>query len=571
MNQRDSKATFDGFSSLEGGQDSGRAPHMIAANQSAKLVNMTVRGGYPATRPAWNRIDLEFADAEEQVAFEDGRFQGAETHCNNPKMREIVASVSGRLWRVRVNGKTQAITTYEDRNSSRLEQCWMEQVEGTLVVQDGQSKPILYSGGSWRRAEWDEVPVGTVMSYTNGRLWVAMPNGRDFVAGDLLGTDTGPLKFTENDYLSEGGAFQVPASAGKIVALRETSVPDTSLGEGELLVICQKAVYAVNVPFDRDLWKATSYPIMRALLLGAGGVGGWAAANVNSDVFMRSRDGVRSIVRAQRDFASWGNTPLSNEVSDVTGHDDPRKLDHCSMALFDNRLLTTYGPIKSGDNIVHEGVTVLEFDLINGMQGKAPPAWSGVWKRDDVRILKLVEGVFDDQYRCFVFGLDDNDKIGLWEITKDERFDDGDTVIEWQIDSRSMNFGNQWSAKKLAAGEVWADSMAGVVSFTAYWRPDQNETECDVWRTWHDWSYTIPYQDCISNDGTCHTPVTYPEQYRPRKILPLPGDDSSADIGRPYSVGNEFQVRLTGSGRVRIKRLMLKAYQIQEDVTETIV
>lgn len=576
MTPRDSKAIFDGFTSLEGGQDSGRAPHLIRPNQAARMVNITIRGGYPVTRPAWKRIPLTFPTAEDQAAFEDGRFQGASTFRNEPKNNEIVASIDGRMWRILVgliDGSAQALTSAAQRNSTRLRQAWMEQVEETLVIQDGQSKAWLYNGGSIRRAEDYEVPVGTAMAYSDGRLWVAMPNGRDLLAGDLLGTDTGPLQFTENTFLNEGGAFQVPGSAGHIVAVESTTMPDTSLGEGGTLVLCENAAYVLNPPYDREVWKATSYLIFRSLLLNAGGVGPWSNANVNSDIFFRSPDGIRSVIRAQRDFGNWGNTPVSNEVEPITSQDSRFLLKHCSSVLFNNRLLTTYGPVHSGNQIVHAGLIVLEFDTISGMHDKVAPGYAGTWNRSDVRILKVVTGTWNGTDRCFVLGLDSTDKIGLWEITRDaqdERFDDGNIPITSIVDSRAFNFGNEWSAKRLSGAEIWTDRLAGTVSFTAEFRPDQYETECDTWRSWHSWSVIAPYQDCVVNDGTCQPVVTNTEQYRPRKKLGQPTDETDSVVGRPYRVGNEFQVRLTWTGHARIKRLLLKSYEEQETTTETI-
>lgn len=570
MNQYDPKALFDGFSSLEGGQDAGRGPHLIGRNQAARMVNIDIRGGYPKTRPGWNTIALTFDSAEDQSAFEGGRFQGASTFCAEPKRREIVVAISGRLWRINEDGKVHSLVSEADRNSREIQQVWMEQVEDTLVVQDGQSRPFLYNGGSCRRSNTDEVPVGTVMSYTNGRLWVAMPNGRDFVAGDLLGTTTGPLKFTENTFLSEGGAFQVPGAAGKIVAMQTMSTPDTSLGEGDLLIICEHAVYAVNVPFDRDLWKATTYPIMRALLLNAGGVGGWSAQCVNSDVFFRAQAGIWSVIRAQRSFDTWGNSPVSREIQPVVDHDDRILLAMCSSVVFDNRLLMTYSPIRDGMNVAHEGVIVLEFDAISGMNGKTSPAYSGTWKRSDVQILKLVSGTFSGVPRCHFIGLDSSGDIGLWEITKDKKWDDEDLPITCILDSRSASFGNEWTAKELNSGELWTDQLSGPVLFTAYWRPDQLETDCDLWRTWHTWYVIVPHENCVVNDGLCKTVTTHQEQYRPRKMLPWPDESDDANIDRPYRIANEFQVRLEWTGHARIKRMLLKAYEVQEDVTRQI-
>jgi hypothetical protein len=101
----------------------------------------------------------------------------------------------------------------------------------SLVVQDGQAAPWIYDGGLNRRSDTlgiggtREVPVGTAMAYSQGRMVVALPEGTSFVIGDIVGGPSGTygydfkdalLKFTENDIIGQGGSFTIPRTLGTL-------------------------------------------------------------------------------------------------------------------------------------------------------------------------------------------------------------------------------------------------------------------------------------------------------------------------------------------------------------------
>ena len=49
------KRVFDGFLTLEGGVDSGRAPVLLQPNQISWAINVSLRGGQPQTRPTFTK------------------------------------------------------------------------------------------------------------------------------------------------------------------------------------------------------------------------------------------------------------------------------------------------------------------------------------------------------------------------------------------------------------------------------------------------------------------------------------------------------------------------------------
>lgn len=389
----------DGFVSLESGMDSGRNPSLLPRNKYPYGENLTVRGGYPMTRPGFRQIKLLAGSAA--TAFGTAKFQGAVFY--DAGNGALIAQAGGYLYRFNITGNSATmldISVASDPNPAIRSRAFFCQLEQYMAVQDGQNKTIIYDGATSRRAAADEVPIGSgPMAYGMGRFWVA--NGRDYVAGDIVGGPTGVLKFTENTYLAGGGAFTVPLQAGDITAMQFTAQPDSALGQGELLIFTPDAVFSSSVPVDRTAWQNLTYPVQRILIINNGGLSQRSVVLVNGDIFMRSRDGIRSVISAVRNFGSPGNVPVSREMSRVLRHDTPWLLDYSSAVLFDNRLLMTCLPEPLPNSCVHGGIIALDFDLISGMTNTLPPAYDGLWT--GIKPLQLVKGRFGGDERCFAF------------------------------------------------------------------------------------------------------------------------------------------------------------------------
>ena len=115
----DPNRIFDGFATLEGGVDSGRAPNLIEGNQVASAENMVFRGGKPKTRPGIRLIggselisnpthsydqlgnDLGstvFPPEQASVIFDFGAFQCARYYAPPGGDERIMFMISGRLF-----------------------------------------------------------------------------------------------------------------------------------------------------------------------------------------------------------------------------------------------------------------------------------------------------------------------------------------------------------------------------------------------------------------------------------------------------------------------------------------
>lgn len=563
----------DGYFELSAGVDSGKTPNLIPKNCAAWATNTTFRGGWPTCRPGYRKIELDFGGDEAlEEAFKNALFQVGDGYVADSGAGSLISMHGGRVFRVNITNSTfpvQEISISGDYNPDNRERAWSVQAENYFIIQDGQSKPFIFNGASAVRATETQIPVGKQMTYYMGRIWVA--NGRQYLAGDIvfgpsgsagLGFRDSILYMTENAYLAGGGSFAVPVSAGEITALVPIANVNTALGQGDLIVFTESAVFATLVPQDRVQWQNTTQPLQRMIQLANGAYSQAGVTNVNEDLFYRSSDGIRSLAFSVRNAGQWGNTPISNEVIRALSRDPDGFLKFCSAVNFDNRLLCTTSPgYRHGRGVYHRALVVLDFDLITGMLSKAPPAWEGVWT--GLSILKVVTVVHNTVPRCFAYVLNGEHEIELWEITKDDHFDyDGSEKrrIVWSQESRSMDFGSKFDAKKLFAGDLFFDELNGQVNFDIDFRPDSYP----CWIDWDSWEECAKTQFCADDFGTCPTLPNWKEQYRPKRQLVQPPDTMDPILNSMYRIGYEFQVRLTITGKARSKQLRINCQDVSE-------
>lgn len=339
--------------------------------------------------------------------------------------------------------------------------------------------------------------------------------------------------------------------------------PDTSLGQGPLLVFTPRYVFSVQAPVNRDTWKNLTYPIQAISLLTSGALGARSAITVNGDVFYRAVDGIRSFIIARRSFTDWGNTPISGEIVNIVENDQTDLLWSGSAVVFDNRLLMTTQPVYDNDGVYHRALGVLDFDLVTSMRKKMPPAWAGIWT--GLKILQIVktENVYGDQ--CWIFARGQNGNIQLWEVTKSGKFDvnlSGSKEIQWLFQTRAYNFELPFGLKRLDSGDIFIDQLEGDVNFEAKYKPDQYPG----WIEWTDWAECARVNLC-GFPSSCLPITNYQPQYRPKMRLPTPSDNvCNSTISTPTRNLFEVQMQLLIIGYCRIKSIRVHAYDVQEPV-----
>lgn len=583
MSIRDRFSKFDGVQAVTMGVNSGQSPSVLPREQLAWGVNITTRGGFITCRPGIGEINLTFldqngaVDTTVQTAFRTGgRWQGAWPYLHDNGNAFLVASIGGRIFLVDIQTRNvQDLSTQSgETNVPDAPLVWFVQAENFLIIQNGGADgALIYDGANLRRSGYGgttnvpEVPPGSVMEYNNGRLWVASPDGTQFVAGDLVYSVTGNradvLGFTENSYLNGGGFFVVPAQAGRITAMRSVAVQDNPTGQGPLQVMTQRGSFSVNAPFNRDDWQNTRSPIVTISMLATGAVAQASTTLVNGDIWFRSPDGVRSFVFAQRDHGTWVNTALSREVSRAIDYDSPALLVHSSSALVDNRWLCTTQPHIVMDEegevrgIAHRGVVVLDFAPVSTMFNRTQPVWDGVWT--GLQVLQVLT-TDSTPSRAFLFALNSENEVTLWEISKTSKFDDTNTRIQWSFETPSYGFDTGgWNMRELGYADFWMNRIVGTVDLTFTFRVDSDP----AWQTWSSVQFCASMEEC--NLTVCTTPPTFQEQYRPRTRLPAVSSDCDSILSKPRNLGYRFAVRVEGEGFASLTQLRLVARDVPEE------
>lgn len=414
-----------------------------------------------------------------------------------------------------------------------------------------------------------EIPPGRMGAYIQGRNWICLPDGLSYIATDQVGDFSGTsalkyrdavLQVTQNRLLSLGGAFRVPGGSGQITAMVDLATLDVSLGQGPVQVLTPNKVFSCAAPTieDRAAWINVTNPIQTESLVAFGGLSQDSTIVVNGDLLFRSLDGERSLVLARREFNTWGNTPISNEVRPFLSADDPSLLQFSQAINFDNRMLLGASPVSGPQGTYWQNLVLINFDEISSLRGKAPSVWEGTW--NGLNVIKFISGQFNSITRCFAFCQNTTTNlIELWEIYPSELpagtlpLDNQTTPITWGCETPilldTIQGGRGSKGKqhndlcRLNSGEIYVKDLIGDTTFTVWFRPDY-----DV--NWHQWySWTVP-------KGAT---------YQPRMGFGEPPMDPDQATGRPAREGYAFQfkIQITGSATVMGGRVFAEVVPTQ--------
>jgi len=546
-----------GFSTCPGGVSSAVSPQLLPGGQFAWGFDVAVRGGKPHTRPPFVELSCGLPQGLHQCTSYFGVQGGM-----------IVTMIGGRLYRVRIGAN---IYSWEPIplsfvNSPIIKQAWMQQTVESLIIQDGQSDPIIYNGGTARRATSDEVPRGRMMAYGNGRLWVAI-NLRELVAGDIRTRDPGSeLKFTETNYLSGGGSLYFSRGITGLDFIPVTGAADF----GTLMVFGPD--YAESIRADvtsRDSW-AQMAGFVTNVFRDIGASGDWGIAQVNQDLYWRDSHGnIRSLQNSISTQNSPGSTPISREVSRIVAYDSEKLLPWVSSVYFDNRLLMTASPyLNVSGGISFKDIVSLDFAPISTMQMKAPPAYDGQWTGLP-GVAQLVTGDFNGMNRAFAITSDEEGINRIWEMLPEGRGRDDislscgsglETIspIKCFVEYPSINFGTENRRKRLERCDVWLSGLEAEFNMTAYWRTDNTQK----WTKWDEVAVCAKVTDAATS-----TPHTWknllPEQRPQIKTFTIPdGIDEVTRYG--LQIGFQFQIRLEWTGKAQVEKMALYGTELPD-------
>ena len=573
-------SVFDGFTSIIA-QDADTHPSYLPPSMVAESVNRTFRGGINRTRPSIRNIPIVAGEGQEEIIVNDiqnGNFQGSYPYrATNLNTNDgILLSVSGVIYFLKlVNNLAYAYKIIEG-NDPGMMHTWFVQAEDRVYIQNGYQNAIAWDGDlsvpAYRLNPYlKKMPIGTIMEYAFGRVFVADRINQIYASDIIYGngfTDTKNTEnFTEIGYWAEGGAFSTPSMMGDITGMKVMPQIGSNLrAQGALVVLTANGAFAMDVSIPRAQWALTNMQTIS--LLGRGCVSPYTAL-ANSELWFRSHDGWAFYSNSQSEFARYFSLrKLSREVNKWVSNDTPWLKQFASTMFFDNYLISTVAPETyraagvEGLNRYHRGMVVLDLDQSSSPSPDAQLSfrWNGIWT--GFRPTQLLSGLISGQKRGFGFSFDNDNKNRLYEFTNATGSDfgqNGTKQIESFFTSGRYDFAqsgasNKFLRKRITGGEMWLSEINGEVTSTAEFRPDS-------YPCWSELKVPTTYgcNPCSPALKTPCNPRRGGDTYKRYKFnSPDPSEcNSISDI--PVIEGSEFQLKINLTGAATVDRVRIMA------------
>lgn len=588
----------DGSFNFASGADGGQLPDLIDNSSYEEGDNVICRGSGVSTRfpirdmaisfenvDQWYEDDGSFGGAtggNAQAAFDwtNGLFQEASYYSLGPGREYLMASIGGRLMRITPSETSASVfdIALERRNRNTIPINYHLQADKYLLVQDGESLPIIYDGAIARRADpLTEIPTGLMMGTGMGRIVLVGKDG-SITFGDIrdgkgnAGADM--LGWTENSFLNEGFATALPAFMGFPTAVQFLPIQDTATGVGECLVYGENGCESFFLSIPREQWKDSFF--QRTALLGIGNFGHRNISLANQDLWFRSNEGWRTYRQARAQQGQWNQVPLSTNVAKWVDSDTKRLLQYGSAITFNNRLLVTCSPFTNGGKVIHNGALSLDFDVLSTFGQASSPAWDGhhtdrtlssyTEPGAGLRILQFVKGRFDGKERAFMFALHASGRLLLKEVIPEPVGNEEDGPITARVRPKSYNFNSPYNLKKNPQGNFWISDVLAHTTFTVSYRRDQTP-QFSPWG-----SFNLDVSETMQGEA----PIEIPGYSARENDVGWPevGDDPGSE--RDLTQGYEFQPEIRFEGRATLRRFRVTAVdpieqakaQIQSNLTQ---
>jgi len=573
-----------------GGQMGNQDTHLVPPHAYARGLNVITRNGHCQTRYGWttrlfSNVDSEHDDLTE---FQRGKFQGSETYQSATSLW-LMVMVSGQLYKLDMIGYTiECVSRKQDDNGNyyslneNVDRCYLLQADRFFIVQDGLNPALILDGDtvSWANpkgtnagSDFRTVPIGTIMAYGHYRLFIKNQD-KSILAGDILLPDEpiSCLRFTETDYLAQGGALNFPGNLGNITGMKFIKNTSSGDGAGELRVFGEYGVAGYEVGVPRENWLTTD--ICKVVITEHGGVAPAGIVSVNQDLVYQSADGIRSLKLNMTEMASlWygmlGTRILSVDVQNYTKLETPWLTKFISGCQWDNRMLMTSGAmlLQAEDiagNIVKDygftGVLSLDFMNVSEMDKKLNPVWDGMWSRYPV--LQINQANFRGN-RCFITAKDYQMQNLVMEIDK-EAISDDDDPIYCQVATRGVTFSNQQVQmddvlKQIRLVEGWFQQIYSNATVAIFFKTD----DYPVW---------LPFGQrdfCAPIGGQDYPEAPWMPQSRVRASFQEPPQYSHPATGCSLNRGYILELLITWSGHLKVEKIRLKCIRdpvVPEDI-----
>lgn len=572
-------SVFDGFTSIIA-QDADTHPSYLPESVVSESVNRTFRGGINRTRPSIRNIEIVAGSGQSETIVNDiqnGSFQGAypyrRTKYNSAD--GLLISVSGVIYFLKIVNNLATAYKIIEGNDPGMMHTFFVQAEDRVYIQNGYQNAIVWDGDltipAYRLNPYQKkMPIGTVMEYAFGRVFVSDRFNQIYASDIIYGngfTDTKNTEnFTEIGYWAEGGAFSTPAMMGNITGMRVMPQIGTNLrGQGELVILTGNGAFSMDVSIPRVQWNTSN--IQRISLLGRGCTSPYLGL-ANSELWFRSHDGWAFYSNSQSEFARYFSLrKLSREVNKWVTNDTPWLKQFASTMFFDNYLISTVAPQTyraegvEGLNRYHRGMVVLDLDQSSS---PAPDAqltfrWNGIWT--GIRPTQLLTALIQGEKRGFGLSFDKDNKNRLYEFTTSQGDDygpNGSRQIESFFTTGRYDFirsgeTNKFLRKKITGGEMWMSEIKGQVDSSVEFRADSNPC-------WSELKVPTSYGcDPCSPQVTECIPSRGGNRYKRYKFNTPDPSECNDLAGIPSVEGSEFQIKVNLVGAATVDRVRLMA------------
>jgi hypothetical protein len=573
-------SVFDGFTSIIA-QDADTHPSYLPPSYVAESVNRTFRGGINRTRPSIRNISIVAGTDQPSTIVNDiqnGNFQGAFAYraVNYQSTDGLLLSVSGKIYFLKIVGNTAYAYKLIEGNDPGMMHTWFVQAEDRVYIQNGYQNAIAWGGdlnvAAYRLNPYlKKMPIGTVMEYAFGRVFVADKFNQIYASDIIYGagfTDTTNTEnFTEIGYWAEGGAFATPSMMGNITGMKVMPQIGTNLrAQGMLVVLTSNGAFAMDVSLPRSQWATSQMQTIS--LLGRGCTSPYLAL-ANSELWFRSHDGWAFYSNSQSEFARYFSLrKLSREVNKWVANDTPWLKQFASTMFFNNYLISTVAPQTyratgvEGLNRYHRGMVVLDLDQSSSPSPDAQLTfrWNGLWT--GFRPTQLLSAYIINEKRGFGFSFDTDNKNRLYEITTQHTDDygaNGTVPIESFFTSGRYDFSqtgasNKFLRKRISGGEMWLSEIKGEVTSKVEFRPDS-------YPCWGELKVPTAY-GC----NPCTPVVTngcYPRRggdtYKRYKFNSPDPEECNTISDIPVIEGSEFQIKISLTGASTVDRVRIMA------------
>lgn len=468
-----------------GGVDTSKVSFMLSEEQYRWAVNAVNAGGVIQTRPGLKTL---MTICGEEV---NPQFMAAFTPTNGESY--VVLGLSGLVYAFPFTGSrqlacggklaniqfsdttpqiywTQAVRSRSQVNGIKVE------IEPTavLLMQDGYSRAAYWDGASSGHLNpqtliqsdsdgstiypdgWNQTPVGTVMTWSGNRLWVAQ--GNKVIASDI----NDPLYFTENLDTDAGGggiSFPNPITA---IADRGTS------GRNESYVFVWTATSTHTLRsgvFQRSAWASTP-DFNKQIFSTVGCIAAKSPIVHQGIMYWYSEDGWQA-------FDSIDTVTSTQKLPPIDGELIANKVRICpdrSRICSGNRDNYVFCSVPVGETIQalvrNSHTQVLDSAVIDGQDGPLK-AWQGIWT--GINPVEWATTILDGQAVTLALSLDNDGKVRIWEAFQGNRADNGHE-IPWSVETKTHLGSTIFENCKLNYFQALLTNIFGNLKLEAFWK-----------------------------------------------------------------------------------------------------